>query len=122
MRSGSLRHVVTLQAPAYRTNSAGDSVIWRWEDVAVLRASVRHLTSNEADRFARLQTVVTHNVTLRYLPGVNDTMRLKWGDKILSIAEIGLDPTARRTLNLKCTELKPDTADDDPGSESGAAT
>lgn len=118
MRSGELRHLVTIQRPVYAVNAAGDSVITGWEGFAAVRAGIRHLTSNEADRFARLQTVVTHHVTLRYLPGVTSIMRLIWGDKILAIAEIGLDPTARKNLYLKCTELKPDTADDDPGSES----
>lgn len=122
MRSGELRHIVTIQRPVYVVNSAGDSVITCWEDFAAVRAGIRHLTSNEADRFARLQTVVTHHVTLRYYPGVNDTMRLVWGGKILAIAEIGLDPTARKNLYLKCTELKPDTADDDPGSASVSAS
>lgn len=118
MRSGELRHIVTIQRPVYAVNAAGDSVITGWEDFAAVRAGIRHLTSNEADRFARLQTVVTHHVTLRYLPGVTSIMRLLWQDKILSIAEIGLDPTARKNLYLKCTELKPDTAGDDPGSGS----
>lgn len=122
MRSGELRQQVLLQAPVYGINAAGDSVITGWTDLAHLRAGIRHLTSNEADRFARLQTVVTHHVTLRYYPGVNDTMRLVWGGKILAIAELGLDATARRYMYLKCTELKPDTSSDDPGSGSASGS
>lgn len=122
MRSGELRQRVTLQRPVYAVNAAGDSVITGWQDIGTFPARVRHVTTAEADRFARLQTVVTHHVTMRWLPGVNGTMRLVWGCKILAIAEFGVDPTARRQLNMKCTELMPDTASDDPGSASASGS
>lgn len=121
MRSGSLRHVVTLQSPVYRVNAAGDNEVASWLDFASVRAAVRHVTAREADRFARLQMTVTHNVTLRWMPGITGIMRLLWQGKVLSITEIGLDPTARETINLKCTELMPDSYID-PGSSSGSAS
>ena len=108
MMSGELRQYVTIQRPLYVRTPAGDT-LEKWVDLVSVRAAIRHLTAREADRFARLQVVVTHNLTMCYYPGVDETMRIKWEGKILSIAEIGLDPTGRSVMNLKCTELKPDT-------------
>lgn len=110
MIPGTLRHLITIQRPRYSLSN-GDT-LERWIDLVSVRAAIRHVTAREADRFARLQVTVTHNVTIRFYPNIDETCRIVWDGKILSIAEIALDPTGKRILNLKCTELKPDTGEE----------
>lgn len=121
MRSGALRHSVTIERETISLDDYGDQVR-AWTPVCTVRAEVRHASGKEIDRFARIQTEITHIVTLRWMDGLDETMRLLWQGITLSIEEIGLDPTARRTMVLRCCELHPNPASGSSSSSSSSSS
>ena len=121
MRSGALRHTVTIERETITLDAYGDQVR-SWTPVCNVRAEVRHATGKEVDRFARIQTEITHIVTLRWMDGIDETMRLVWQGITLSIEEIGLDPTARRYMVLRCCELHPQPVPESSSSSSSSST
>lgn len=121
MRSGALRHSVTVERETISLDDYGDQVR-AWTPVCTVRAEVRHASGKEIDRFARIQTEITHIVTLRWMDGVDETMRLLWQGITLSIEEIGLDPTARRTMVLRCCELHPNPVSGSSSSSSSSSS
>jgi len=110
MRAGSLRERVTIQQSSVSADGLGASdgpVSWAaiattptvWARIAPLRGSER----TEA---MRLESVVSHEVTIRYRTDLTTAMRLSWGSTLLAIKAIYHDEKRRHTM-LLCDEGAP---------------
>ncbi|MBX9592495.1 MAG: phage head closure protein [Hyphomonadaceae bacterium] len=98
MHIAAMRERVTLERPVRIADGGGGaSVIW--EAVTALWAQVRPITGEERLRHDQLAGRLTHEVFIRYRPGVLPAMRFRQEARILAI--VAVVEVERRT-RLKC--------------------
>lgn len=84
---GKLRERVTVQVASGSTNTLGETVM-TWSDSTSVWASVEGVSAREALALGQQETVVTHRVRLRYLPGLTQQMRFAWRSRTLEIISL----------------------------------
>jgi len=99
---GKMRERVTIERATATRNSIGESV-QTWSTFAERWASVEGLSSREVLQSGQQQTEVSHRVRMRYLPGLAQTMRLKWRGRTLEITSL-LEHGNRTEHELLCVE------------------
>lgn len=108
MRIGPLRHRVQIQAATYAQDAAGEERA-TWATVATVWARV--VPAGGSERFVsgadQQITTITHRVELRYRVGLNNEMRVKWGDVLLDIEGIQDPSTKQQFTILQCVEVQP---------------
>jgi len=106
VRSGDLRHRVTIQERTYEYNEARDRVE-AWTDVVSVWAFVRPASSKEAIIANQLKAQIYHSVTMRW-PGstaITPQMRIKFGDRILNITQVMNRDSRNYLLDILATEV-----------------
>ncbi len=88
-------------------NEYGEPSVREWTLFLRTRAAILPVSASEQEKFAKLQGELTHSVVMRYRPGIQPDMRIVWPaeNRIFEIIEIKQDPTFRRDLVLKVSEL-----------------
>jgi SPP1 family predicted phage head-tail adaptor len=99
---GKLRERVTVQQATETRNRLGETV-QSWATYAERWASVSGISAREFLISGQQQTEITHRVRLRYLDGLNSTMRILWRGRVLEIAS-ALEHNNRSEHELLCTE------------------
>ena len=100
MRAGDLRHRITLQKRG-ETRGPDGEVITGWVDFAAnVPASVIPLSGREFISAGETQGEVQARVTIRWMGGVLDTMRMLFDGKAYAIKAVLPDPSARRHITL----------------------
>lgn len=104
MRSGRLRHVVTIENYTTVDDEYGQPT-QTWATFAdSIRAGIEPQKGEERFMSQQRQSSTTHRVIIRYLAGVEPEMRIVFGSRIFAIKEI-LNPQERnRELHLMCEE------------------
>ncbi len=104
MRSGSLRHRVTLQK---KTQTEGDrgGVLETWEDWKTVWAAIEPLRGDEYWSARQFSLEVTHRITIRYLAGVDSQVRVKFSDREFHITSIQNPGERNEALVLMCNEV-----------------
>lgn len=87
MQAGRLRHVVTIEQATETRNAIGEKVP-TWSTFDTVRAGIRPLSGRELDAARQRFAEASHEVELRYLPGLTPKMRFKFGMRILDIGFI----------------------------------
>lgn len=87
INAGKLRERVTVQTPSGTTNPLGETVI-SWSNSTAVWASVEGVSAREALALGQQETVLTHRVRMRYLPGLTQDMRLAWRNRTLEIVSL----------------------------------
>lgn len=108
MRSGRLRHRVTIQQPVVAVNGYGERIT-TWSTVATVWAAVEPLRGREFFDAEQTQAEVSHRVVMRYRSGMVATMRLLHLTRVLHIQAIIDVDERHRELQLMCREM-PDAA------------
>ena len=107
VEAGRLRHRLVLQSPSTQPDGGGGQVGDPWAapvKVATVWGSVEPVSGRERLRAQRLETQVTHRITIRYRMGVTAAMRLVLGVRVFNIRAV-LDLGERhRVLELLCEE------------------
>ena len=103
IKVGRMDRRVTLQDRSVSPSSFGEPVP-AWADVAELWASIEPLGSSEIWRAQAAESDATHRVTIRYLAGVTERMRLVYGGRILEIESVANEGERDRVLTLLCRE------------------
>lgn len=110
MRSGRLRHRVTLEDPNRIRDSMGG---WKedgtWSEVETVFASIEPLRGSERYDAQRLNPELSHTIIMRYIALLTPRMRVKYDDpdeglryfKIESLVDMREE---RRELHLMCSE------------------
>ena len=104
MRAGTLRHVVTIQAPAVTKNTRGAEVV-TWSTLATVRADVRTLSARELVANDQVTPIAQHLITLRYRTGITTKHRVLWGTRYFGITSVLETDNRLRSLTLACTEI-----------------
>lgn len=99
---GRLRERITVQQATETRNAIGETT-QSWVTYAERWASVDGISAREFLTSGQQQTEITHRVRMRYLDGLNSTMRVLWRDRILEIASC-LEHANRSEHELLCTE------------------
>lgn len=101
---GDLRHRVTLQNLTSNVNAAGFEVE-DWEDAATVWAAATNLHGREYFAAAAVQAENTVKFTIRYLPGIDTTMRILFRGKPYNITAIDNIKHRNRYLEIKGQEV-----------------
>ena len=103
MRSGNLKHKVTIQTYSETQNDFGE-VVKGWIDFKTSYAAILPLRAKE---FYKVGThaEVTHKIEMRYADGVKPKMRVIHGAREFSIESVLNIREANKTLQLICTEV-----------------
>lgn len=104
MRSGRLRHRVTLLKPARTTDGYGQ-VKTSSSPVGTYWAWVRPLRGREAEVARQLRADLTHAVTLRYVGAIGAEDSLLFRGRGLNIRSVIDVDERRREINLLCVEV-----------------
>lgn len=104
MRSGRLRHLVTLEEPA--TGRATDGgMVAGWSVVDTVWAEVSDLSGREFLTAQEHHAEVSTRVVLRYRDDVRPSWRVVSGTRTLQVVAV-VDPDGRSTrLELMCREV-----------------
>lgn len=81
MTSGNLKFQITLQNQGSSVDGFGQPTNASWEDFATVRASIRPTRGTEKFLSNADYATVSHTVMIRYIDGVNSSMRIKWIDR-----------------------------------------
>lgn len=99
MKIGELRHRMRLEVVS-RTSDGAGGADETWSLVAELWASLKPLSGQEGLEADRVAGHVTHEVVVRYRPGVVPAMRLVLGARVFDVRAV-LDIDERRRF-LRC--------------------
>ena len=106
MRSGRLRHEVTIQSLVPVQDAATGNIADTWTLFANVRAEVRPATLREFIAAGVEQAKVTAVITIRYLAGIKPSMRVLFGDRVYNIENALPDPkSGREYMNLPCSDI-----------------
>lgn len=103
MNIGRLRHRITLQKQRNRPSDYGAAVA-EWHDVHHVWAEVKPLSGREYFANAQIQSDITTQIWLRYLPDVDSTMRVVFGGQLYDIVSVINYKSLNKTLLLQCKE------------------
>ena len=107
MRSGQLRHRVTLER-ARQTGVSGVGVsVEKWEAVGIYWAFVQPVTARQFVANDQLRGEISHTVRMRFIEGVTLADRLNYQGRVLNIASIINVRERGHELELLCTEEAP---------------
>ena len=104
MKTGSLRHRITIQKSLSSRDSFGADVP-DWEDVATVWASVEPLSGREFFAAKQINAEISTKITLRYLTGVQSEMRIVFKDRVFNIITVINSEERNISLVLMCKEL-----------------
>ncbi len=102
MNIGDMRERFTLEQPI-RTPDGGGGATIAWETVTELWAAVRPITGDERLRHDQLSGRLTHEVWIRYRPGVVPAMRFTQDSRVYEIVAV-LEVERRARLKCLCEE------------------
>ena len=103
LKSGSLRHRVTLQKPARIGDQyAGADVTWT--DVEDIWVNIEPMSDRERFFAQQISTLQVHKVRMRYRSDIRQSWRLLYGTRILDTIGIKNSEERNRELELTCEE------------------
>ncbi len=85
IKIGRLRHFVQIRKAGSQKGGLGQSS-GAPETVAECWASVRPIGGDEKVASGAEVGISTHDVLMRYMPGIKSSMQIKWGDRVFEIS------------------------------------
>jgi SPP1 family predicted phage head-tail adaptor len=105
LNSGLFRQKITFQEYANTTDSDGFSVK-DWVDVKTVWAMIKTLQGREYYQAAAVQAENTTRFVIRYTTGINNKMRIKYGERIFDIAAPPINDDEKNiTLTIIANEV-----------------
>lgn len=102
MEAGQLRERITVQQASETRNTLGET-LQSWSTYTTVWASVEGVSARESLYAGQQQISISHRVRLRYLPGLTQSMRLRWRNRALEIVSL-LERNNRTEHELLCQE------------------
>lgn len=88
INAGKYRHIVTFQRLKETQNSYGETSTnndLNWEDAFTVRVGIFPISGREALTEEVRRGEISHRIQLRYREGIDNRMRIKFGDRIFEI-------------------------------------
>ncbi len=98
-----LRHRVTLEG-LVRDADGGGTFAETWTEIAELAADIRPADGSETVEADRLAGSLTHQIVLRYRPGVVPAMRFRKAARVFHILSVVDVDERKRWLKCFCEE------------------
>jgi SPP1 family predicted phage head-tail adaptor len=92
---GDKRHLITIQKVTITQDEIGNE-IKSWSTFAKVSADVKDLSGREYFAAKQSNSESTVKITIRFLPGIDSTMRILYQDRVLQLEAPPLDPDGRR--------------------------
>ena len=105
MRSGFLRHRVTLQMPISATNARGEKTK-SWVDYRMVWARIQPTSGRDFLDVHQTESETTGTITMRYIAGVKSNMRIKYRDRYYEIVHPINTEEQDRQLQILVRELE----------------
>ena len=103
MRAGTLRTRVLIQQRALGRDGFGQQVT-TWSTLSEAWAAIEPMSGRELELAQAVSAEVTHQVTIRYRPGITQAMRIVYNGRVFDIHSV-LDADMRhREMVLMCGE------------------
>lgn len=83
MEGGKLRHLIQLQTVTQTADATGQR-IETWVNGPTVWASIEPASSREQFINAQMKIYVTHKITMRYISGVDGTMRATYNGRVFN--------------------------------------
>lgn len=105
MRSGKLRHVITIEQPTDGHGATYNEGTLTFADLyANIRAAVIPLTGKELFGQSKVEAGVSHRVEMRYRPDITPKCRVQFKGRTLEIVSIINLEERNKELHLMCWE------------------
>lgn len=101
--AGELRHPIIIESLA-PTRDAQGGMIRTWTQFAALRAKIANLSGNEenATSHGGLTGEARTEFTIRYVPGVDSSMRIRYGGQLYNIIHVNDFKEEHRFIIITC--------------------
>jgi len=103
MRAGQLRNLVIIEQPSLSKNEIGE-VVPSWSTFCSCWAAIEPAVGRSYYAANQLESKVDGRVRIRYREGILPTMRIKFGERILSIVSVVHPQENHRELHLMYAE------------------
>lgn len=105
MRAGTLRHRLKIEQPVDSERDAAGHFVEKWKVFATVWGRVEETAQSETQRTDQNQPVGVRTITIRYLKGVDSTMRVCWQDENRTFGIEGVTKDERNfEMTLSCRE------------------
>ena len=104
MKARYLNKKITIQKLGDTVDDFGGVVEGAYQDLATVWASINPITGKEAFLSNTDFATVSHKIRIRYLAGVNASMRIVWNDRVFKIKYFINYQEANREVEFLCEE------------------
>ena len=101
MKAGQLRDLVDIERPVVARNDIGDK-IETWMLVETVYARIEPLRGREFLSLREMQSDITTRITIRFLTGLDTTMRIKVGEQAYQIDSMVDVDNRHRAIECLC--------------------
>lgn len=101
--AGDMRRWLTIQQPAASQNARGEEVP-AWTTFATVWGAIVPASGREMLTAQQIQAVVTHKITIRYLAGLDPSMRVLYNGRYFDIQAVIDINEQQRQMELLCFE------------------
>jgi SPP1 family predicted phage head-tail adaptor len=105
VNAGRMRQKITIQRITYQEDELEQNK-QGWEDFKTVHAEVRELRGSEYWEAKKLRPKSTYKIIIRYLKGISEEMRIKYGGRIFNIKDINDVYERHEYMELQCEEEK----------------
>lgn len=105
MKTEELRYQITFQKHTFTVNENGFEVEG-WEDYKTVWAKIENLHGREYFEAAAAQAEKTVKFTVRYLEGIDESMKIKFRDREYTITSIDNVKYGNRYMEIKALEVE----------------
>lgn len=103
IRAGQLRHRIELQEETKAPDGSG-GWIDTWATYATVWAKIIPLSGSEGIFGMQLQDTITHDIMIRYRPGVAPVHRVKYGERVFNIRQAINIEERSRWIDIRAEE------------------
>ena len=104
MRAGSLDKKITIQYIGSTRNDFGEIEQGNYQDFKAVWASINPVSGKESFLSNTNFSTVSHKIKIRYLSGLNASMRIVWKDRIFLIKYFMNFNEANKEIDILCEE------------------
>lgn len=104
MRAGSLNKKITIQKLGDAVDDFGGIIEGGYQDFATVWASINPVSGKEAFLSNRDFSTVSHKIKIRYLAGIDASMRIFWNDRFFEIKYFINYQEANKEIEFLCEE------------------
>ncbi|MDK2986534.1 MAG: hypothetical protein PWQ96_2178 [Clostridia bacterium] len=101
MQIGELRDKVTIQEYIQTPDGYG-GFSETWQDKYTVWANIKPLRGREYFEMQKIQSEITHKITIRYRSDINTSNRIRYKDQILNIKSVIDIDNRHRYLEIMC--------------------